>query len=342
MTINNQIIIDNIIEQMLFSDGTSVKQRASKIIFKDLNIGFSIDITSISLPEAEKIRDITISKLAAKLKEYKISIVLTSSSVATSATAKNPYNANQKPKIYIEGVKNVILIASGKGGVGKSTIAALLAYKLAAEGKKVGIIDADIYGPSIPNIFALSGKPILQNNRMIPLKSYQGIEINSIGFLTKDDAAISWRGPMATKAIYQLLSLTHWSDLDYLIIDSPPGTGDIHLSIIENYHINYVLMVTTPQKISELDVSRSINLYQKFAIPILGIIENMSYYIDKQTKQKIELFAGRAGEQLANKHNIDLLAQVEINPQLSYACDAGLNLSQFTYLLNDIIFHKLT
>ena len=318
--------IKEIQSKLFLSDGSSVQSRASEIVANGSKIGFSLDITGIELAEAESIREQIIKKIQETTDFEKISIVLTS-------TRKSQNTPAEKPKIQIEGVGKILLIASGKGGVGKSTIAALLAHKLKSDGKKVGVVDADIYGPSIPHLFSLKGKPELDDNKMVPLENY-GIVVNSIGFLTEPSASISWRGPMASKAIYQLLSLTKWGSLDYLIIDSPPGTGDIHLSILQNYIIDQVIMVTTPQKISEIDVSRAISLYKKFHVPIWGIIENMSYYFIPQTGEKIEIFTGDGGNKISFEHKLELLTKLPIESRLSIACDAGGDLSEFSYLLD--------
>ena len=318
--------IKNILAKIVFSDGSSALSRSSDIVINDNNIGFSLDITGIEHSEAESTREATIRQLEVIKDIDRISIVLTSNRPAQKS------GKPAKSRIHIEGVDKIILVAAGKGGVGKSVISALLAHKLTFEGKKVGIIDADIYGPSIPHIFKLQEKPELDNNKMIPLQNY-GIFVNSIGFLTAPSASISWRGPMISKALYQLLSLTKWEALDYLIVDTPPGTGDIHLSLLQNYFVDKVLMVTTPQKIAELDVSRAINLYNKFNVPITGIIENMSYYSDPATGEKIKLFSGASGNTISKKHNIPLLAQIPIHPELSAACDTGQDLKAYSYLL---------
>ncbi len=325
--------IQGILNDLQFSDGSSLASKSSELVVKNSNIGFSVDITGLQPEEAERVRSNAKYKLESLEGVDKVSIVLTSNRAATTK--------DEKPKLHIDGVSKVILVAAGKGGVGKSTISALLAHKLKADGHKVGIIDADIYGPSIPHMFGLRGKPELDGNKMIPLQNY-GISVNSIGFLTAPDASVSWRGPMTSKALYQLLSLTKWGNLDYLIIDTPPGTGDIHLSLLQNYIIDQVIMVTTPQKISELDVSRAINLYKKFNIPIAGVIENMSYYLDPDTNKKIKLFSGNSGQNLAKIHNIPMLAQVPISTGLSEACDKGTSLDGYLELLsitdNDLWF----
>lgn len=219
--------------------------------------------------------------------------------------------APMKNKLHIDGVSQVILVSSGKGGVGKSTVAKALAEQLAMQGANVGIVDADIYGPSIPTMFGVHQKPDLDGTKMLPVMK-DGIKIMSIGFLSAPGSAIAWRGPLATKAIYQILSLVNWGKLDYLIIDTPPGTGDIHLSLLENYHIDSVVIVTTPQKISAIDVIKAIDLYRKFSVPIRGIIENMS-----------DCFSGNNGEILSNHYSIPLIAQIPMNKEISRICDEG-------------------
>jgi ATP-binding protein involved in chromosome partitioning len=329
----NQIVMSNINQQQIitsiadivFKDKMKLINIISNIIIKDNNIGFSIDVHDRDLAEVEKIKNIAITQLTKIANIGKITIILTSS----KETNKKPINS--KIKHFIEGVKKIILVASGKGGVGKSTVTALIAEQLNFEGYKVGIVDADIYGPSIPQIFGINAVPEIKNNKMVPLKS-RNIDIISIGFLIKCNSAIIWRGPMASKTIYQLLSLTLWQELDYLIIDMPPGTGDIHLSILENYQLDGVIIVTTPQKMAEIDVVRSIDLYKKFNIPILGVIENMSYLVDVSSGKKIQIFTGNNGEDFANDYQIPLICKIPIEPKLSYNCDNGVSLIEIVNL----------
>jgi ATP-binding protein involved in chromosome partitioning len=316
--------IKTLTDKLSFSDGSTVSSRSSDLVINKGRLGFSVDISGIELREAEKVRKLAIAEIEKQEKFEKVSIVLTS-------TRTN--KGDENPKLHVDGVKEIIVVASGKGGVGKSTVAALLAHKLTAEGKKVGIIDADIYGPSIPHMLNLSGKPGLEDNKMIPLENY-AISVNSIGFLTEPGASVSWRGPMVSKALYQLISLTKWGNLDYLIIDTPPGTGDIHLSLLQNYIVDKVIMVVMPQKITELDVSRAISLYKKFKVPIYGIIENMTHYIDQNTGKEIKIFAGNSSSQISQEHNIQLLAKLPIIPELSAACDSGGDLKEFSKLLS--------
>ncbi len=317
--ISQQQILDKV-SNITFNDNIKLVDIISNIVIKGNNIGFSIDIHGRDLNEIDKIKIEATDRLKEIANIGKITIILTSSKNIDKKST------NVKVKHFIEGVKKVILVASGKGGVGKSTVAALIAEQLNFEGYKVGIVDADIYGPSIPQIFGISEVPEIMYNKMIPLKS-RGIDIISIGFLINRNSAIIWRGPMASKTIYQLLSLTFWDQLDYLIIDMPPGTGDIHLSILENYQLDGVIMVTTPQKMAEIDVARSIDLYKKFNLPILGIIENMSYLIEEDSGKKIEIFSGNSGEYFAKEHGINLICKIPIEPKLSYNCDNSISLT---------------
>jgi ATP-binding protein involved in chromosome partitioning len=322
MTNLNQQIISKISIYTL-KNGKNLKDCISNIVIKNNDIGFAIDIQEacLNLKEAEMIRNEIITILQEIESIGKISIILTRNNI------NKPLSKNKQ---FIDGVKKVILVASGKGGVGKSTIAALIAQSLAKEHNQVGIVDADIYGPSIPQIFGINMMPNIIDKYMIPLIAHN-VQIISIGFLTQDNAAIAWRGPMVSKAIYQLLSLTKWQDLDYLIIDMPPGTGDIHLSILENYQLYGIIMVTTPQKVASLDVTRAINLYRKFDLPILGLIENMSYFVDGNG-ERLQIFSGGSGAALSREHNIDFLYHIPILSSLSQACDNGTNLADIVSL----------
>jgi ATP-binding protein involved in chromosome partitioning len=323
MTILNNELILSKISNISYNNGQKLASTISDIVIKDRNIGFSIDITNNSISEAEIIRAAAIEQLRTIDNVGKITIVLT-------GNKKN----QSKSKHYIDGVKKVILVAAGKGGVGKSTISALIAERLNLAGQRVGIADADIYGPSIPQIFNVHNKPDIIDKKMVPLNS-RNIQIISIGFLIKDEA-VAWRGPMASKAIYQLLSLTKWDNLDYLIIDMPPGTGDIHLAILENYHVDGVVIVSTPQLLSRNDVVKAISLYQKFDLPILGIIENMNLFMDDSGNQTT-IFFGNSGNDLAAKFSIPFLYQIPILPEISKACDNGTSLVDIVKLPIDFL-----
>lgn len=220
----------------------------------------------------------------------------------------------QKEKIRIPGVKDIILVSSGKGGVGKSTIAFMLAKQIKSEGQRVGILDADIYGPSIPTLTCISGQPKVVGGQMIP-HDYNSIQVNSMGYLIPGEKALSWRGPMITKALHQLLYTTKWDNLDYLVVDMPPGTGDIHLTICDKYHISGVVMVSTPQILSVSDLSRAIDMYRKFSVPVLGIVKNMSYV--KYNQEKKYIFGrGEELEKYSKDSEVKILCEIPLDAEL--------------------------
>ncbi len=225
------------------------------------------------------------------------------------------------PKV-IAGVRHIIAVASGKGGVGKSTVAVNLAVALGQAGHKVGLVDADIHGPSVARMMGLSGEPKVENERMIPPEKY-GIKAVSMGMILGENVPVIWRGPMVTKALKQLMLAANWGELDYLIVDLPPGTGDIHLSIAQNYKLSGVVMVTTPQDIALLDVRKAIEMFRKVGVPIVGAVENMSYFVDEDSGKKLELFSGNAAEKIRDEFGIKILGKVPVEPLLSQSSDNG-------------------
>ena len=209
-------------------------------------------------------------------------------------------------------VKNIFAVASGKGGVGKSTVSTNLAVSLALEGAKVGVLDADIYGPNIPMMFGLEGKPRIDNNKMVPLEAY-GVEVISMGFLMPEGEAVVWRGPMLHKAIQQMFVDVRWGELDYLIVDLPPGTGDAQLSLAQSVPLTGGIIVTGPQAVAVSDARRGTSAFMKLEIPILGVIENMSG----------EIFGSGGGEQAATEMGLDFLGRVDLDPQIRIGGDSG-------------------
>ena len=220
-------------------------------------------------------------------------------------------------------VKNIVAVASGKGGVGKSTTAVNLALALAAEGASVGLLDADIYGPSVPMMMGISGKPeSLDGQSMEPMENY-GVQVMSIGFLVPQDEAMIWRGPMATQALEQLLRQTNWRDLDYLIVDLPPGTGDIQLTLSQRVPMTGAVVVTTPQDIALLDAKKGIKMFEKVGVPILGIVENMAVHVCSNCGHVEHIFGADGGKKMATEYSMDYLGALPLNMQIRLQADNG-------------------
>lgn len=227
-------------------------------------------------------------------------------------------------KHEIEGIKNIIAISSGKGGVGKSTTAVNLALALQAEGARVGILDADIYGPSIPKMLGVEGAKVTSSDgkRMLPIESYE-LSAMSIGFLMDEKDATVWRGPMASRALGQLLNETEWQGIDYLLIDMPPGTGDIQLTLAQQIPVAAAVVITTPQDIALADAAKGISMFNKVDVPVLGVIENMSYHVCDNCGEKAHLFGDGGGKRLSQEFNTQLLGQLPLNMQICEDADNG-------------------
>ena len=229
----------------------------------------------------------------------------------------------QKGVQPLEGVKNMIAVASGKGGVGKSTVSANLALALSAEGAQVGILDADIYGPSQPRMLGVHNKPESKDGKsMEPLTSYH-LQAMSIGFLIEEETPMIWRGPMVTQALEQLLKDTRWNDLDYLIIDLPPGTGDTQLTLAQRVPVSGAIIVTTPQDIALLDARRAYKMFEKVEIPILGVVENMSMHICSKCGHEEHIFGEGGGQRIAEEYGLDYLGGIPLDMQIRVDTDSG-------------------
>ena len=243
--------------------------------------------------------------------------------VSANVTFKVIAHAVQRGVQLLAGVKNIVAVASGKGGVGKSTTAVNLALALAAEGAKVGLLDADIYGPSQPMMMGIEGKPESHDGKtMEPLTNY-GVQVMSIGFLVEPDQAMIWRGPMATQALDQLLRQTNWQDLDYLIVDMPPGTGDIQLSLSQRVPITGAVIVTTPQDIALLDAKKGIQMFEKVGVPILGIVENMAVHVCTHCGHAEHIFGEGGGQRMAADYKMDYLGALPLDMQIRLQADSG-------------------
>lgn len=291
------------------------------IVVSDKKVSFTVVLTTPACPLKEKIRkdcEDAVSKVVDK--DFKIDIHMTSS--VTSLRDNAP---------LLPGVKNIIAIASGKGGVGKSTVTTNLAVALAKAGAKVGLIDADIFGPSIPVMFNCEReqpevKVVDGKNYIIPLEHY-GVKLISIGFLVPQDSAVVWRGPMASSALKQFISDTVWGDLDYLLIDLPPGTSDIHLTLVQTVPVTGAVIVTTPQKVALADASKGLTMFKQpqINVPVLGVVENMAYFTPEELPDnKYYIFGKDGGKNLAEKFQVPLLGQIPLVQSIRESGDSGL------------------
>ena len=243
--------------------------------------------------------------------------------VSVNVYSKIVAHAAQRGVKLMSNVKNIIAVASGKGGVGKSTTAVNLALALAAEGAQVGILDADIYGPSQPMMMGISGRPeTIDGKTMEPMENY-GLQVSSIGFMIDPDEPMVWRGPIVTQALQQLLDQTNWRDLDYLIVDMPPGTGDIQLTLSQKVPVTGAVIVTTPQDIALLDARKGLKMFEKVGIPILGIVENMSTHICSNCGHEEAIFGAGGGARMCGEYGVDFLGGLPLTMSIREHADAG-------------------
>ena len=282
----------------------------------DLIVDFSLPISQANVTEELKSKFIkTLKNDFPELGEVTINI-----------QAKVTAHQDQKKDSILPGVKNTIAVASGKGGVGKSTVAVNLAVALAKDGYQVGLIDADIYGPSIPIMLGIKDKPQIYQNqktmKMIPLENY-GIKLISIGLLIDDNAPVIWRGPMASGAVKQFMTDVDWGELDYLIFDMPPGTGDIQLTLVQTIPLTGSVIVTTPQEVSLIDARKALKMFTRVNVPVLGIVENMSYFIAPDTGKKYDIFGSGGGERISKELNAPFIGGIPIDPRIRKGGDSG-------------------
>jgi ATP-binding protein involved in chromosome partitioning len=261
-------------------------------------------------------------ELAAKLKSLVESVAGIKTAVIDVSTKIAAHSA-QKGVKHIEGIRNIIAVASGKGGVGKSTTAVNLALALSAEGAKVGILDADIYGPSQPRMLGVHGKPeSLDGKTLEPMNSYH-LQAMSIGFLIDEETPMIWRGPMVTQALQQLLNDTNWKDLDYLVVDLPPGTGDIQLTLAQQVPVSGAVIITTPQDIALLDARKGLKMFEKVEVPVLGVIENMSTHICSQCGHEEHIFGEGGGLRMSEQNDVDFLGALPLDIRIREETDSG-------------------
>jgi len=283
----------------------------------DNNISFTVVLTTPACPMKEQIKQSCIDSIRSHVPDA-AAIEVKMTSKVTSSCGHHHCN-HERP---LKQVKNIIAVASGKGGVGKSTFAVNLAVSLAKSGAKVGLIDADLYGPSIPTMFGmLNAKPEMLDKNLVPLEKF-GVKLMSIGFLVEAETALIWRGPMASSAIKQFITEVEWKELDYLIFDFPPGTGDIQLTIAQTIPLSGAVIVTTPQDVALADVSKAVSMFRKVNVPVLGLVENMSYYeLPDGTKDFI--FGHHGGEIFARTQGIPFLGEIPIDRAVREGGDIG-------------------
>lgn len=295
------------------------------VVTDGLKVNFTVVLTTPACPLKEKIKQDCINAVHKHVHPGAVVEIEMTSNVTTS-----------RPMARLNKVKNIIAVVSGKGGVGKSTIAANLAVGLAQTGAKVALCDCDIYGPSVPIMFGLEGKtPFVKKvgdrDMMIPFDQY-GVKVNSIGFLVPAEQALVWRGPMASKAMQQLVFDSDWEETDYLILDMPPGTGDLHLTLVQHLSVTGVVVVTTPQKVALADARKGAEMFRtpQINVPILGIVENMAYFVPEDLPdRKYFIFGEGGGQRMAEELGVELLGQVPIVEQVRESGDAGAPPAQY-------------
>lgn len=283
------------------------------VVVNGAAIGFALE------SQDEALREVCEKAVFAIPGVEKVTAVLTGTTGKITVENKNTPALDRRAAI--PGVKKIIAIAAGKGGVGKSTISVNLAIAAAANGQRVALVDADIYGPSIPLMMGIKDKPQLIDGKMKPLESHS-VVCNSIGLLVDEGSAAIWRGPMATKAIHQLLIGTNWQEIDIMFIDFPPGTGDIQLTLAQNYKIDGAVIVSTPQEVALADVRKAAAMFARVNIPVLGVIENMSHFIDP-AGNKHHIFGEGGAKKFAADINVPFLGEIPLQPALRENADKG-------------------
>ena len=279
------------------------------------NIRFNVELTTPACPVKEQLKQEC---------ETKIKDLPGVSTVEVNMTS----NVRSRPEFgqgkVLSQVRNIVAIASGKGGVGKSTVTANLALALAKTGAKVGLLDCDIYGPSMPIMFGLVGAQpeITADQKIVPLKAY-GISLMSIGFLAQEKMPIIWRGPMVHQILQQFLTRVEWGELDYLLLDLPPGTGDAQLTLTQTVAISGAVIVTTPQEVSLIDARKGLQMFEKVNVPVLGLIENMSYFSCPDCSKVVEVFKRGGGERMSQEMGVPLLGEIPIDPEIVQTGDQG-------------------
>jgi ATP-binding protein involved in chromosome partitioning len=319
---NEQIIdaLRNVQEPDLGTDIISLNM-VKDIVINNKNVSFTLVLTTPACPLKDMLRNSCVEAIRNAVdKEAAVLVNF------TSQTSSNRHD----PKSVLPNVRNIIAVVSGKGGVGKSTIASNLAIALAQGGASVGLMDADIYGPSVPIMFGVRGeRPMMMDNggkgMIVPLEKF-GIKLMSIGLLVDEKNAVVWRGPMASSAIKQFVTDVYWGELDYLVIDMPPGTGDIHLTLVQTVPVTGAIVVSTPQDVALADAKKAIAMFgqTQIKVPIIGLVENMSYFNTPGTTNRHYIFGKDGGKKLAEEYEIPFLGQIPLDQEIREGGDIGI------------------
>ncbi|GAB4186165.1 MAG: Mrp/NBP35 family ATP-binding protein [Calditrichia bacterium] len=300
-----------------------------EIEHQDDTITVHLHYTTSNNEVKKQIKQAVAEKLGSELSEYKIYIKETSAEITAKPQAKSAPQDPWADRAPIPGIKNIIAVASGKGGVGKSTVSTNLALALQKKGLQVGLMDADIYGPSVHIMMGARSKPYVNDQeRIIPLVKH-GIKLITMGTLLEESTPVIWRGPMVMKAIEQFLNDVEWGELDVLVIDLPPGTGDAQLTLVQKVPVNGAIIVTTPQEVSLVDARRGLKMFERVDTPVWGIIENMSYFICNHCNEKTFIFGEDGGKKAAEEMGTGLLGQIPIETSVREAGDKGVPVVEF-------------
>ncbi|MFL5337358.1 MAG: iron-sulfur cluster carrier protein ApbC [Geminicoccaceae bacterium] len=300
----------------------------SGIVIKNGNVGFAIEVHPAEAKALEPLRKTCEQAVRDIPGVLSCTAVLTAERAPGGRPGAGPpptLGASQRPAApaLVPGVKSIIAVASGKGGVGKSTTAVNLAMGLAAIGQRVGLLDADIYGPSVPRMTGITGRPsATEGQKLRPMESH-GVKVMSMGFLVDEDAPMIWRGPMVQSALQQMLGDVLWGELDVLVVDMPPGTGDAQLTMAQKVPLAGAEIVSTPQDIALLDARKAINMFRKVDVPVLGIVENMSYFCCPNCGHRTEIFAHGGARACAAQYGVDFLAEIPLDVEVRTTSDAG-------------------
>ncbi len=310
--------LSNVIDPDLHKDIVTLNM-VEDIQIKEKKVSFTVNLTTPACPMKDQIQRACVNAIHHLVdKEATVEANMSSKVTATS----NAGNAN--PNELLKGVKNIIAVASGKGGVGKSTVAVNLAVSLAKTGASVGLVDTDVYGPSIPTMFDINERPnITTQKKLLPLEKY-GVKLLSMGFLVDANEAVVWRGPMASSAVKQFLTEVVWGDLDYLVMDMPPGTGDIQLTIVQTVPLTGAVIVSTPQTVALDDARKGIAMFKKVNVPVLGVVENMAYFTPPDMpEKKYHIFGKDGARNLAKQWDVPFLGEVPLEQTIREGGDEG-------------------